>query len=546
MPFKDSIRELNRFRQIIDAIFKEGFGFIIYKIGFRNHLSLNLRLNKKKFETAPDSIQIRLRKIMEDLGGTFIKLGQLLSLRPDLIPKEYAKEFSKLQDQVPPFSYEKVVETIESELNANLKDVFLKFEKIPIASASIGQVHKAWLKDGKKVAVKVMRPKIEEVFETDIKILYQLAELLETHYTELKEYDLLRIVKEFERYTKNELDYTKEAKNLEVFYNNFKKDRQIVIPKVFHNYTTKRVLVMEFIDGKKINEVEKSSASRRLAVKLAMNSVLKQIFELRYFHADPHPGNIFILKGNKIAFLDLGIVGRISEEETYNTENLFIALSYGDRNLLADSLMSLGFVDKKIDKEQFKRDLSEHLREYYDITLSQLHISEFLYDLLALTRKYKIKLIPDFVLLVKAAATLEGFVKDMDPEFNFVEAWKKYAKEIIKKRKSIGYQKKEVLKIAYDFKRLLKDFPREARDFLSSHDRMKVDMEEKVVNKLTFKFDTAMNRIAIGIVIAALIIAATINFGKSESILNTSTLFLLIAVLLFIYLINSISREREV
>src|SRR3989338_3596013 len=427
MPFKDSIRELNRFRQIIDAIFKEGFGFIIYKIGFINHLSLNLRLNKKKFETAPDSIQIRLRKIMEDLGGTFIKLGQLLSLRPDLIPKEYAKEFSKLQDQVPPFSYEKVIETIESELNANLKDVFLKFEKIPIASASIGQVHKAWLKDGKKVAVKVMRPKIEEVFETDIKILYQLAELLETHYTELKEYDLLRIVKEFERYTKNELDYTKEAKNLEVFYNNFKKDRQIVIPKEFHNYTTKRVLVMEFIDG------------------------------------------------NKIAFLDLGIVGRISEEETYNTENLFIALSYGDRNLLADSLMSLGFVDKKIDKEQFKRDLSEHLREYYDITLSQLHISEFLYDLLALTRKYKIKLIPDFVLLVKAAATLEGFVKDMDPEFNFVEAWKKYAKEIIKKRKSIGYQKKEVLKIAYDFKRLLKDFPREARDFLSSHDRMKVE-----------------------------------------------------------------------
>ncbi len=545
MSFKDSIRELNRFRQIIDILFKEGFGFLIYKIGFRNHLPLGLRINKKEYESPKDSVPIRLRRMMEELNGTFIKLGQLLSLRPDLIPKEYAKEFSKLQDHVPPFSYDEVVSTIESELKSKLKDVFLKFEKIPIASASIGQVHKAWLKNGKKVAVKVMRPKVEETFEIDVKILYHIAELLEKHYPELREYELSRIVKEFERYTINELDYIKEAKNLEAFYNNFKSDRHIIIPKVYHNFTTKRVLVMEFIDGYRIDKVE-NSAAKRNAVRLAMDSVLKQIFELRYFHADPHPGNIFIMNGGKIAFLDLGIVGRISEEEMYHAENLFLSLSYGDRNLLADSLINLGFVDKNINKEQFKRDLSEHLREYYDIKLYQFRISEFLYDLLAITRKYKIKLIPDFVLLIKAAATLEGFVREMDPEFNFVEEWKKYARNIVKKRKSIKYQKKELMKTAYEFKNLIKELPKDIKRFLSSHDRMNVNIEEKMMNKLAFKLDSAMNRIAVGIVIAALIIAATLNIGKSESILSTSTLFLFIALLLFIYLINSISKEKEV
>jgi len=545
MSIKDSIKELNRLRQIIDILFKEGFGFLIYKTGLRNLLALNLRLNKKKYENPKDSAPVRLRRIMEELDGTFIKLGQLLSLRPDLIPKEYAKEFSKLQDHVPPFSYEEVEQTIESELKSKLKDVFLKFEKIPIASASIGQVHKAWLKNGKKVAVKVMRPNVEETFVVDIKLLYHIAELLENHYAELKEYELSRIVKEFERYTNNELDYIKEAKNLEAFYNNFKKDKNIVIPKVYHDFTTKRVLVMEFIEGYKISEVENSAAKKR-AVKLAMESVLKQIFELRYFHADPHPGNIFMMKEGKIAFLDLGIVGRISEEEIYHAENLFLALSYGDRNLMADSLMNLGMVDKTIDKEQFKRDLSEHLREYYDIKLYQFSISEFLYDLLAITRKYKIKLIPDFVLLVKSAATLEGFVKEMDPEFNFVEEWKKYAKNIINKRKSINYQKKELIKTAYEFKNLIKELPKEIKGFLSSHDRINVDIEEKMINKLTFRLDSAMNRIAIGIIAAALIIASTLTIGKSESILSPSTIFLVIALILFVYLINSISKEREV
>ena len=216
MTLKESFQEINRFRQIIDVFFKEGFGYMIYKAGLRNYVSLNFRMGGKPEPV--DSPQIRIRRAMEELGGTFVKLGQLLSLRQDLIPIEYAKEFSKLQDQIPSFSYEEVMDIVEQDLNKKLTDIFLKFEKEPIASASIGQVHVAWLKTGEKVAVKVMRPGIEQLFETDTKILYQIAEILNKHYPELKEYDFLNIVKEFERYTKNELDYCFSNHHLSFLY----------------------------------------------------------------------------------------------------------------------------------------------------------------------------------------------------------------------------------------------------------------------------------------------------------------------------------------
>src|SRR3989344_2888060 len=219
MSLKESFREINRFRQILDVFFKEGFSYLIYKAGFRNQISLSFRMGNKP--VVKDSTEVRLRRAMEELGGTFIKLGQLLSLRQDLIPISYAKEFSKLQDNVPGFSFEEVAQIIEQDLNKNLSEIFLKFEKEPIASASIGQVHVAWLKTGEKVAVKVMRP-----------------EIINKHYPELKDYDFLNIVKEFERYTKNELNYVKEANNIEIFYNNFKNDKHIVIPKVYNDFTT--------------------------------------------------------------------------------------------------------------------------------------------------------------------------------------------------------------------------------------------------------------------------------------------------------------------
>ena len=541
MTLKESFQEINRFRQILDVFFKEGFGYMIYKAGLRNYVSLNFRMGGKPEPV--DSPQIRIRRAMEELGGTFVKLGQLLSLRQDLIPIEYAKEFSKLQDQIPSFSYEEVMDIVEQDLNKKLTDIFLKFEKEPIASASIGQVHVAWLKTGEKVAVKVMRPGIEQLFETDTKILYQIAEILNKHYPELKEYDFLNIVKEFERYTKNELDYVKEARNIEVFYNNFKNDKHVVIPSVYMQFTTKRVLVMDFIDGKKINEADEKSRAK--AVEITVNAVLKQIFEYRVFHADPHPGNVFILKDKRIAFLDFGIVGRISHEEIYNAENLFIAMSFGNGGLLAESLIGLGFVDKSVNIEEFKRELSQKGKDYYNITLGQLNFKDFLNDILALTRKYKIRLIPDFVLLIKSAATLEGFAKEMDPKFNFVETWKRYAKKIMEKRKNISYQKRMIKKNLYEFMKLMNELPRDIKSFLSSHDHMKVDMDEKVINRITFKLDSAMNRIALGIVTAALIIAATIIPVKSEGILNIRSLYIVIAIILGIYLLRSITKEKE-
>ena len=220
-------------------------------------------------------------------------------------------------------------------------------------------------------------------------------------------------------------------------------------------------------------------------------------------------------------------------------------MSFGNGELLAESLIGLGFVDKSVNIEEFKRELSQKGKDYYNITLGQLNFKDFLNDILALTRKYKIRLIPDFVLLIKSAATLEGFAKEMDPKFNFVEAWKRYAKKIMEKRKNISYQKRMIKKNLYEFMKLMNELPRDIKSFLSSHDHMKVDMDEKVINRITFKLDSAMNRIALGIVTAALIIAATIIPVKSEGILNIRSLYIVIAIILGIYLLRSITKEKE-
>src|SRR3989344_8892500 len=307
MSIVTTIKEVSRLRQIAVVLAEQELFFLVDRLKLKRHLPMNY---SPKYLKNKSDLPRRLRLAMENLSGAFIKLGQLLSLRADLIPKEYADEFSKLQDEVKPFKFEKVREIIESELKKPLSDIFLKFDSSPIAAASVGQVHKAMLNNGKIVAVKVQRPNIEKIFETDIALLYHLAVLLEKHYPELKDYNFMEIVKEFEEYTKNELDYLHEARNIDIFYNNFKNDK-IKIPKVYWNHTSKRVLTMEFIKGVKITDVEKN---RPYYVKQLVESYLKQTMEYGVFHADPHPGNVFVTSEHSLALLDFGIVGHISSE----------------------------------------------------------------------------------------------------------------------------------------------------------------------------------------------------------------------------------------
>ena len=542
MSLASTIKEVSRLRQIATTLAQQELFILIDKLKLKKLLPLN---QKEKYLQNKSDIPRRLRLAMEDLSGAFVKLGQLLSLRADLIPKEYAHEFSKLQDEIKPVKFEKIKELIEKEFGKPLHEVFLKIDPNPIAAASVGQVHKAMLNDGKIVAVKIQRPNVDKTFETDIELLYHLAILLEKYYPELKDYNFMEIVKEFEEYTKNELDYMVEARNINIFYNNFKND-PIEIPKVYWSYTTKKVLTMEFIKGVKITEATKN---KKFFVKQIVESYLKQTMEYGTFHADPHPGNIFVMPNQKLALLDFGIIGHISKELRDNFESIFISLIKGDRELLAESLIDLQIVEEEINIEQFKEDLSLHLGKYYNASLDKIDISSAMYDMLTIARKYKMKFPTNFVLLIKATATVEGFGKEMDPKFNFVETCKPYVEALEKKKKSSSYIFGMFKKNMWKFRKDFINFPDEIKKILK-RGKVKIDIEDSDIRKFTFYLDNAINRMAAGIIIAGLLIAAAliVQAGLRPLIFDIplfSIIFLIIALIMGFNLIESILSEKR-
>jgi len=542
MSITSAIKEVSRLRQIASVLAEQELFLLIDKLKLKKHIPLT---HKPRYLQNKSEIPRRLRLAMEELSGAFIKLGQLLSLRADLIPKEYAQEFSKLQDEVKPFKFEKVKEIMEKEFEQPLSNLFLKFDQDPVAAASVGQVHKAMLNNGKIVAVKVQRPNIDKVFETDIQLLYHLATLLEKYYPELREYNFMEIVKEFEEYTKNELDYLAEARNIDIFYNNFRDDT-IKIPKVYWNHTTRRVLTMEFISGVKITEVKKN---RPHYVRQIVESYIKQTMEYGTFHADPHPGNVFVMPSQKLALLDFGIVGHISNELRDKFENVFISLIKGDRELLAESLVDLQIVDEGINMDKFKEDLSLHLGKYYNTSLDRMDVSSVLYDILSLARNYKMKFPTNFVLLIKATATVEGFGKELDPKFDFVKTCRPYVETLEKNKKSPNYLFGMFKKNMWKFRKDFVNFPDELKRILRKG-KVKVDIEDADIRKFTFYLDNAINRLAAGIVMAGLLIAAAliIQARLQPLIFNiplVSVILVVITLIIGLKLVRSITDEKR-
>src|SRR3989344_144114 len=546
-----TIKELERLREIIDVLFEQEFGYFIDKLQLRTHLLFHKRIDRKRFTKEYDasSMPVRLRISMEKLGGGFVKLGQLLSLRPDLISKEYVDEFSKLQDNVEEIPYEDVVNVIESEYGKKLSDVFLKFERIAVASASVSQVHKAWLKNGKKVAVKVQRPNMERIFEQDIALLNHLTNIIEKHYPEIG-LNFHRIVEEFESYSKRELDFNTEARNIDIFYNNFKDDRKVVIPRVYKEFTAKRVLVMDFIDGDKLSDIRDDINFRRYKknlVSMVVDSFLQQVLVYSTFHADLHPGNIMSVKNHQVALLDFGIIGHISHDSKEKIENLFLGLTTGNRVILANSLIELGFVDTDININEFKNDLSERLNVYYDSELKTINISNVLYDLLELIKKYNIRLPSSFILLIKAVITTEGFAKEFYPEYNYLNSWKKHAKRIIRKRKRPDYILKSFRDNAIDFRNFFVNLPDNIKNVINSRSNHKIKLDQGDIKNIENSLNRTITRIAYGIIIAALIIGSTILSVKETKYMIygfplISAIFLISAIILFLILI--ISRKE--
>ncbi|MBR9677269.1 AarF/ABC1/UbiB kinase family protein [Candidatus Woesearchaeota archaeon] len=534
MSFGQNFKDFKRFEQIVRVFLKNGFGVYLSKFGLIKKLPL-----ARKISPIKTNEPVKLRKCFEQLGGTFVKLGQLLSLRPDLIPKEYADELAKLQDKVAPFDVKLVKKIISQECGKSLSEVFSRFDEKPLAAASIAQVHRARLKTGEEVVLKVRRPNVEELFETDIDILEKVAKYLTKKYhPEL--IDPQEIIEEFKGYTLKELDFEHEAQNIEEFSKNFKGDATTKIPQVFRDYTSKKVLCMQYIEGVKVSnkrELIKKHYNPKKIVSNITYSIFKQIFVHGVFHADPHPGNILVIKNNRVVFLDFGIVGRLTGSVRAKTTNLFTALITRDKELIGDAMLDLGLLEEGFNREDFNDDLSDTLSKYYDVEIQNIIISELFYDLLNFAGRNSIQLPANFVLLGKTLSTVEGFGSKLDPHFNLIKTCKPFAMRLIRQRKNLKTLLHDSRLAAHRTKRFLSSFPDSASEFLrrvksADDDLREMHQDLKIVN---YNMETSSNRLTLAMLITAFLVSSSVLLSYEKILAYIGFSFAGLLFLLFLY-----------
>ncbi|MBN1544270.1 AarF/ABC1/UbiB kinase family protein [Candidatus Woesearchaeota archaeon] len=511
MMFWPSKEETERLRQIAHVLFEHQLGHYLGALKLRRRLPFGKRIRTGKAGTMEMTPQLAL-KIFEDLGGTFIKLGQLLSLRPDLIPVEYCNELSRLQDKVKPFSGREAVDIIEKDLKHPLKSLFREFDEVPVAAASMGQVHLARLKDGTRVAVKVQRPGVQRAVKIDIKILYRIAGLAKRRYGD-SVIDPIGIVREFERYTENELNYLKEAHNIDVFHRNFAKSQTIVIPKVFWSHTTGRVLTMEFITGKRLTDLSKfRPAERKAMIRRIIEAELEQMFVHGVFHADPHPGNFLVKRDGKIALLDFGIVGRMDYVMKEHVADFFMSMVNRDVDGMVDAAVKLGVTGEGADIDRIRSDVHERLSAYYGASLEKIRMSSAFNDLIKLFRQNSIRVLPNFVLLAKATVTIEGLASKMDPKMDFVEVARPFVKRMARERldpRRIAERARRKVDAMLEF---AGSIPRKTSALIANLHDTDRDLRriDKDISALTVEIDRSSNRVTLGFLAGTLFIASTI------------------------------------
>jgi ubiquinone biosynthesis protein len=510
-------RHLQRYRQILTVLFKYGFGELVDRMNVAHYLETGLQMvshsRRERMEKLTRSERVRLA--IEELGPTFIKLAQVLSTRPDLIPVEFVQELTKLQDQVPAFPFEQARQIIEEELKAPLTEKFPHFERTPIAAASIAQVHRARLADGQEVVVKVQRPGIARLIEVDVEILYHLAALMERHIAELGIQRPTNIVEEFARTLEKEIDFTIEAHHMERFARQFRETPGIYIPKVHLSFSTRRVLTMEYIQGIKVSDLaalEAAGLDRKLLAARGAEIILEQVLQFGFFHADPHPGNIFILPGHVICYLDFGMMGSVDRQAREDFADLIFAHLSRDEKKFAQVLLHIMEYEEEPNRRALEKDLADFLEGALYPPLKKAPIAALLKVLLELIHRHRLRIPADIFLMIKALATTEAVGYALDPEFDLAGKAEPFIRRIVIERLNPRRLLGEFLRSGGDLIQLLKEIPGETRDILQQirQGKVKIGFEHRGLENFAFHVDRASNRIAFSLVIAALIVGSSI------------------------------------
>ncbi len=524
---------IKRLRDIVLVFVRYGFYPLIKRIHLHRVVSVIrlLRFSRKAREREELALPQRLRLVFEELGPTFIKLGQLLSARPDVLPEEYIEELKKLLDEVPPVSFEEISRQVESEFNSSIEEVFLKFDKTPVAAASIAQVHFAVLYDGSEVAVKVQRPGIKDVIEKDISILYHIARLLEKYVPESRLFNPKGIINEFSRTVSREMDFLHEASNIETMSKDLEGKKDIVIPCVIREYTTKRVLTMERLKGIRIDDTdglkENNINSCEVAKKLA-SAYLQQILINGFFHADPHPGNIFVLPDARIGLCDFGIMGRLDDKLKESLANMLIAIVNTDYDAIVKLHIELGLVGEDVDITELREDIRDLMAPYYGLSLREINPVEVFADIVKVGLKNKVRLPRAFLLLDKTMLILDSLLRNLDPDFLILDIARPFAIKIIKKKKSPEHLLSDFSEKAYEIQGYIKDYPAQFHRLLKKmlEDKFTVDFMHKGLDNFIGEIDRSSNRLTFGIIVAALIVGSSFIMlsGQGDRLFGFSTL----------------------
>ncbi|QTA93803.1 ABC1 kinase family protein [Desulfonema magnum] len=509
-------RHLNRYSQILAVFLKYGFEDLIDQLKIDQYIEAALEMiSKKKRAVRVEKMTRaeRVRMAIEELGPTYIKLGQILSTRSDLIPTDFIQELYQLQDRVRPSPFYEIKKILETEFYSRVEDVFDFFDETPIASASIGQVYKACLKDGETVAVKVQRPGIRKIIEVDLEIMLHLATLMEKNIDEIAIHSPVKIIEEFARLLEKEIDYTVEATNMERFARQFLEDSTVYIPKPFRDATTERVLTMEFVEGIKISDITRLQAAgldRKQINLRGANFFLKQVFDHGFFHADPHPGNIYVLPDNVICLFDFGMVGSVDQHTRENFVDLLDSVVHQNEMKATQMLLKLTTWDDEPDLRLLERQVSEFMGNHLFKPLKDIKIGKLMQDMLELASCHGLRLPPDIFLMMKAFGTIEGISLLLDPDFNMAVQVAPFIKRVKIARFSPQRITDDMTELLWELLQFVQQFPKDTLEItrLIRQKKLSVKLEHQGLENVLATHEHISSKISFSIIIAALIIGS--------------------------------------